>query len=209
MLLKNKVFTKKKPLKRLVKGHINKGGRTSSGRVTVRARGGGHKRKHRFILFLRSMCKKIFKQNFKKSIFNIPGKIASIEYNPFSSSFISLINFKNGFKAYMLTPKNAKIGDVIIYSDEKINKISEGITLNGSRIKLGNIPEGYDVYNIEMREGKGGAIARSAGTSAKVVSHKDDLTLVRLPSKKTMVFPSSAYANIGVVSNEEHNKLKL
>jgi len=179
-----KILTATKPYKKLTKTLKKKAGRNKQGRITVRHRGGGHKRKYRII-------------DFKRDKMNIPAKVETIEYDPNRSAFICLVTYKDGEKRYILAPQDIKVGDEIIAAEEAPLK-------PGNRMVLKNIPTGTPVYNIELVPGKGGKIVRSAGTSAQVMAHEGGYTYLTLPSSEVRIVPQEAMATVGVISNPEH-----
>ena len=146
--MKKSILTKKKPEKKLLKFIKKKAGRARSGRITVRHQGGGAKRLYRIIDF------------FQEKL-NIPAKIIALEYDPYRTGFIALLEYEDGEKRYILAPQSLKVGDQIIISEKAEIR-------PGNRMKLKNIPVGTQVYNIEIEPGKGGKLARGAGTAAKV-----------------------------------------
>ncbi|MFW5799553.1 MAG: 50S ribosomal protein L2 [Spirochaetota bacterium] len=182
-------ITTDKPLKSLTKGKNKTGGRGSGGRISVRRRGGGHKRKFRTI-------------DFKRDKHNIPGKVASIEYDPNRSARIALINYVDGEKRYILSPNKLKVGDTIISgTDVKVNI--------GNSLPLKNIPLGTIIHNIELNRGKGGQMIRSAGTYAQVSAKEGKYVAIKLPSGEQRYVLGECYATIGQVSNTEHEQVTL
>jgi len=179
-----KILTATKPYKALTKTLKKKAGRNKQGRITVRHRGGGHKRKYRIV-------------DFKRDKMDIPAKVETIEYDPNRSAFICLVTYKDGEKRYILAPQDIKVGDEIITAEKAPLK-------PGNRMALKNIPVGTPVYNIELVPGKGGKIVRSAGTSAQVMAHEGGYTYLTLPSSEVRMVPQEAMATVGVVSNPEH-----
>lgn len=178
-----KLLTKKKPEKKLLLSLKRRAGRTCSGRITVRHRGGGVKRLYRLI-------------DFGQEKLAISGKVIALEYDPNRTAYIALIEYEDGEKKYILAPKDLKIADEIICQETAELKI-------GNRIKLINIPVGTQVYNIELELGKGGKIVRSAGTSAKVLAQEPPYTHLELPSKEIRKIPQQCFASIGQVSHPE------
>ena len=182
-------ITKTKPEKSLLLPNKRKAGRNNQGRITVRHRGGGAKRRLRVI-------------DFKRNKIGVPGKVASIEYDPNRSANIALINYVDGEKRYILAPVGLKVGLVI----------SSG---PGAEIKPGNalplrvIPLGTAVHNIELSRGRGGQIVRSAGTSAQVMAKEGGYTLVRLPSGELRRVDGECLATVGQVGNTEHGNINL
>ena len=183
-----KDITKKKPEKSLLQSKKSSGGRNNKGRITVRHRGGGHKRRYRMLDFLRSKIGKAV--------------IESVEYDPNRSARISLIRYEDGTRKYILTPNNAKLGDVIENGENADNTI-------GNTKKLGSLQTGSIVHNIELSPGKGGVMVKSAGTSAQVMAHESGYTLLRLPSGEMRRVLSNCTATIGQVSNPDNKNKKL
>jgi large subunit ribosomal protein L2 len=169
----------------------NGAGRNNQGQITIRFRGGKNKRQYRLV-------------DFKRDIIDIPATVKTVEYDPNRTAFISLIVYANGKKAYILSPRDIKIGDQIISSDLTDVKI-------GNCMKIKNIPEGTLVHNIEFIPGAGAQIARSAGCSAQVLGKDEtgEFTIVKLSSKEVRKIPNDARATIGSVSNEDHNIINL
>ena len=180
-------ITTDKPEKSLTKALRKKGGRNNTGRITVRRRGGGHKRRLRLI-------------DFKRNKFNIPGKVATIEYDPNRSAFISLIHYADGEKRYILSPLDLKVGDTIISGDEVPLKI-------GNALKIKNIPSGMDVHNIELIPGKGGQMVRTAGAYAQIMAKDGGHVSVKLPSGEIRLVPENCMATIGQVGNRSHEQI--
>lgn len=178
-----------RPHKPLVKGKRRTGGRNAFGRVTMRWRGGGHKRRFRDVDF-----------SFNKK--NVPARIATIEYDPTRSAFIALAVYQDGAKRYCLVPRNMAVGDTFIVSENAPIKI-------GNRLQLGNIPVGTFVYNIELKPGGGGKIARSAGNYAEVIAQDAGYTHLKLPSSEVRRVIGTAWASVGEASNEEHRLVIL
>ncbi len=183
-------LTTNKPEKSLVKGMKRHAGRNSQGKITTRHQGGGSKRLYRQIDFS------------LKTVIGIPGVIKTIEYDPFRTSFISLVFFKNGKKAYILTPDGMKVGDSIITEPKAKIKV-------GNRVLVSSVPEGYQVHNVELAPGKGGQIVRSAGSSAKIVSQEGERTQIMLPSGEVRLIRKDCYCTIGIVSNLDHMNVKI
>lgn len=177
-------LTKKKPEKSLTKPIKKKAGRNVSGRITVRHKGGGHKRRYRVI-------------DFKRNKDNIPAKVASIEYDPNRSCNIALIIYKDGKKSYILAPKGLKVGNIVISGDDIDIKV-------GNTLTLGKIPTGTYVHNIEMQPGKGGQLVRSAGSSAQLMAKERDYGHIKLPSGEIRLINLNCRATIGQVGNIEH-----
>ncbi len=187
--LVNDEITKKTPEKTLVVTLKKSGGRNNQGRTTVRHRGGGAKRKYRIIDFVRNKD-------------NIVGTVAAIEYDPNRTANIALINYADGEKRYILAPKGLKIGSKI-ESGEKADIVI------GNALPLANIPEGTQVHNIELKPGKGGQMARSAGSSIQVLGREGNYTLLRLSSGEVRKVLSTCRATIGEVGNTDHELVTL
>jgi len=182
-------ITAKKPEKSLLLPQKKKAGRSNQGKITVRHRGGGAKRRLRTI-------------DFKREKFGVPGKVASIEYDPNRTANIALIHYLDGEKRYILAPVGLKVG----------HKVSSG---DGAEIKPGNalplkvIPLGTAIHNIELHRGKGGQIVRSAGASAQLVAKESRYTLVKLPSGELRRIDEECLATIGQVGNIDHSNISL
>ena len=177
------ILTKIEPEKSLVVSNHRANGRNNQGRITIRHKGGGHKRRYRLI-------------DFKRNKFDVVGKVMSIEYDPNRNAFISLINYEDGEKRYILHPENLKIGD----------SIASGKTLPiqiGNSLPLDNIPLGTDVHNVELFPGKGGQLIRAAGTSAKILAKENNFVVLRLSSKEIRLFKKECFATVGRISNSD------
>ena len=177
-------ITTNKPEKSLVAKKSKNGGRNNQGVITTRHHGGGHKQKYRII-------------DFKRNKDNIPGKVATIEYDPNRSANIALINYVDGEKRYILAPKGLEVGMEIISGEEADIKV-------GNALPMGNMPEGTVIHNIEMQPGKGGQIARSAGVSAQILGKEGKYVTIRLASGEVRKLLSVCRATVGVVGNEDH-----
>jgi large subunit ribosomal protein L2 len=182
-------LTTDKPERSLVKPLKKSGGRNNTGRTTARFRGGGHKRQYRLI-------------DFKRNKENIPAKVATIEYDPNRSGRIALLHYADGEKRYILAPDRLKVGDSVITSESAEVKI-------GNTLSLRNIPVGTFVHNIEMRPGKGGQIARSAGTSAQITAKEGATVQIKLPSGEVRITSQNCKATIGVVSNIDNENISV
>ena len=177
-------ITTTNPEKSLVAKKSKNGGRNNQGVITTRHHGGGHKQKYRII-------------DFKRNKDNVPGKVATIEYDPNRSANIALINYVDGEKRYILAPKGLEVGMEIISGEEADIKV-------GNALPMGNMPEGTVIHNIEMQPGKGGQIARSAGVSAQILGKEGKYVTVRLASGEVRKLLSVCRATVGVVGNEDH-----
>lgn len=182
-------LTEDKPYKPLTKGKTGDSGRGFKGQITVRRRGGGHKRKLRLI-------------DFKRNKYGIPGKVVSIEYDPNRSANIALISYVDGEKRYIIAPESVKVGDRI-ESGEKVEIKA------GNALPLKNIPLGSSIYNIELHRGKGGQLVRSAGTAAVLTAKEEDYCLVKLPSGEIRKIHSECYSTIGIVGNKDHININI
>ena len=185
--LDSKDVTTTKPLKRLVRGLRKTGGRNVYGRITVRHRGGGARRKYRII-------------DFKRSIRDVPGQVTTIEYDPNRNVRIGLVVYENGAKAYMLLPETLQVGSSVMSSENTEAKV-------GNAMSLKNIPVGFIVHNIEIRPGSGGKIARSAGTSAQLVSKDDEYATLKVPSGEVRMVPINCWATIGVLGTAAYKNI--
>ncbi len=179
-------LSKMRPEKSLVAGKKRISGRDGKGQVSVRHRGGGHKRLLRFV---------DFKQTGK---LGIPGTVRALEYDPNRSARIALIYYVDGSKSYLLAPEGLNVGDQIVAGPRTKVKV-------GNRMQLQNVPVGYHIFNVEMQIGRGGQIVRSAGTSATLIGFDGDHALLQLPSSEIRKVRKECYASIGTVSNPEHN----
>jgi len=180
-------ITKKKPEKSLLISLKKKAGRNDQGKISMRHRGGGSKRRYRLI-------------DFKRDKEGIPAYVASIEYDPNRSARIALLHYKDGEKRYIIAPLNLKVGDEVI-SGEKA-PIKEGNVL-----PLRKIPEGSFIYNVELRKGKGGQLVRAAGASAQLLSKEGKFAQVRLPSREIRLVHLECRATLGQVGNLEHENI--
>jgi large subunit ribosomal protein L2 len=177
------------PEKSLLEPIKKTGGRNNQGKITVRHIGGGAKRKYRVI-------------DFKRDKDNIVGKVATIEYDPNRSANIALINYIDGEKRYILAPKDLQVGQEIISGQQVDIKV-------GNTLPIVNIPVGTVVHNVEIQPGRGGQIARSAGTSAQILGREDKYVLVRLQSGEVRRILGTCRATIGVVGNESHELVRI
>jgi large subunit ribosomal protein L2 len=182
-------ITRTKPEKSLVLPLKKQAGRNSQGRITVRHRGGGAKRRLRII-------------DFKRDKPDVPGKIAAIEYDPNRSARIALVHYVDGDKRYILAPTGLKVGDTV--------KAGENAEIRpGNTLPMRRIPSGTMIHNIEMQPGKGGQMVRSAGMAAQIVAQEGDYVLLRLPSGESRRVRSNCLATIGQVGNVDHQGIKL
>ncbi|OQY79337.1 MAG: 50S ribosomal protein L2, partial [Ignavibacteriales bacterium UTCHB3] len=182
-------ITKSKPEKSLLLPLDRSGGRNNLGRITARHRGGGHKRQYRII-------------DFKRNKFGVPGKVVSIEYDPNRTCRIALLHYEDGEKRYILAPAGIKVGQKVVSG-------------SGSEIKVGNalplkeIPVGSFIHNVELRPGKGGQLARSAGSSIQLVAREKEMATLKLPSGEVRMVKVECMATYGVVGNSDHENISL
>jgi large subunit ribosomal protein L2 len=182
-------ITKSKPERSLIVIRKAHSGRNSYGRITVRHRGGGHKRYIRLI-------------DFKRDKTNIPANVSAIEYDPNRTARIALLTYVDGEKRYILAPVGLKVGDTIVSGSEA--DIRPGNSLPISRIPLGTM-----IHNVELNEGRGGQLVRSAGAAAQLLAKEGDFAQVRLPSGEVRLVRQSCYATVGQVGNLDHKNIKL
>lgn len=182
-------LTTDKPEKTLTKGKKRISGRNAQGRITVRRRGGGHKRKYRFVDFKRN----------KKDMY---ATVKTIEYDPNRSAFIALVEYEDGEKRYILAPLNIEVDQKIITGENVRPDL-------GNALPLKNIPTGMDIHNIEMSAGRGGQIVRSAGSAAQIMGKEGDYCIVKLPSGEVRLIHKECYATMGRISNIEHGDVVL
>ena len=187
--LVNTELSKDAPCKSLVVTLNKNGGRNNQGKITVRHHGGGEKRKYRLI-------------DFKRNKRDIPGKVATIEYDPNRSANIALINYADGEKRYILAPKDLKVGMTIEAGEKADIKVGNALPLN-------MIPVGTIVHNIELKPGKGGELARSAGASAQILGREGNYVMLRLSSGEQRKVLGTCYATVGVVGNEDYELVKV
>ena len=182
-------ITATRPYRPLTEPLKKSGGRNNTGEVTMWWRGGGHKRAYRVI-------------DFKRAKVDIPAKVSTIEYDPNRSARIALVTYADGEKRYILHPLGVKVGDTVV-SGERVD------ILPGNTLPLKNIPLGTQVHNIELRPGKGGQLARSAGSSVQVVAKEGKYVTVRLPSGETRLIMPKCLATIGQVGNVDHENVRV
>ena len=183
------LLAKKEPEKRLLLPLQKKAGRGQGGRITVRHQGGGAKRLYRIV-------------DFGQEKINIKGRVSSLEYDPFRTAFIALIQYDDGDRRYIIAPGTLKVGDEIICQDSAQLKI-------GNRMKLKNIAVGAMIYNMEIEPGRGGKLVKSAGSSARVLAHEGKYSQLEMPSGETRKILEECFASIGTVSRAEHKYMKL
>jgi large subunit ribosomal protein L2 len=181
--------TKTKPERRLTVPRPKRGGRNVQGRITVRHRGGGHKRRIRMV-------------DFKRDKRGIPAKVAAIEYDPNRSARLALLHYADGEKRYIIAPVGLKVGDTLISGPQaEIHP--------GNSLPIANIPMGTQIHNIELYEGRGGQLVRAAGGSAQLLAKEGDYAHIRLPSGEVRLIRQTCYATIGQVGNLDHGNIKL
>ena len=181
--------TTSKPLKSLTRGMKRGVGRNSAGRITTRHKGGGHKRRWREVDFLYNKI-------------GVPAKIETIEYDPNRTAYIGLALYADGERRYVVIPKAVQVGDAFIVSPDAPIRPA-------NRLPLGKIPIGTFIYNIEIKPGGGGKLARSAGNYAEVIAHDSGYTQLKMPSSEVRKVLSTAWASVGEVSNDEHKLVTI
>jgi large subunit ribosomal protein L2 len=175
---------KGKPIKTLTEGLKSSGGRNNTGRITVRFRGGGHKRAYRII-------------DFKRRKLGVPATVERLEYDPNRSAFIALIKYQDGELSYILAPQRLAVGDTVV-SDKSVD------VKPGNAAPLGTLPVGTIIHNVELKPGKGGQLARSAGTFAQIVGRDQGYVVLRLNSGEQRLVHGTCLGSIGAVSNPDH-----
>ena len=178
-----------KPVKKLTEGLTKSGGRNNTGRITARRRGGGHKRTYRVI-------------DFKRTKFDVPATVERLEYDPDRTAFIALIRYEDGEQAYILAPQRLAAGDKVVASERADVK-------PGNAMPIKNIPVGTIIHNVELKPGKGGQIARSAGTYVQLVGRDQGFAIVRLSSGEQRLIRGECMASIGAVSNPDQSNITL
>ncbi|MDD6402807.1 MAG: 50S ribosomal protein L2 [Mollicutes bacterium] len=187
--LVNEVLTTSTPEKSLLVTIKKNSGRNNQGKITVRHQGGGVKRKYRII-------------DFKRNKLNVPGTVASIEYDPNRTANIALINYADGEKRYIIAPKGLEVGATIESGENADIKV-------GNALPIMSIPVGTMIHNIELRPGKGGELARSAGASAQILGREGNYVMIRLSSGEQRKVLGTCYATVGVVGNEDASLVKI
>ena len=182
-------LTKIEPEKSLLVSNHRAKGRNNQGKITIRHKGGGHKRRYRLI-------------DFKRNKLDIQGRVVSIEYDPNRNANISLIAYEDGEKRYILHPETLKVGDFVTAGKNTTIQV-------GNSLPLDSIPLGTDVHNVELIPGKGGQLVRSAGTSAKILAKENNFVVLRLSSKEIRLFRKECFATIGRVSNSDFYNVVL
>lgn len=183
------VLSKVEPEKSLLAPLKKNSGRNSYGRITVRHRGGGNRRKYRII-------------DFKRQKFDMPGKVMTLEYDPNRSAFIALVQYEDGEKAYIIAPEGLKVGDTVVSGANADIKI-------GNALPLSAIPTGTFIHNVELYPGRGAQFARAAGNMAQLMAKEDGMALLRLPSGELRKVPAACMATIGQVGNTDHENVKI
>ncbi len=182
-------LSKVAPERRLLEPLKNKSGRNNYGRITVRHRGGANRRKYRVI-------------DFKRSKFDVPAEVVSLEYDPNRSAHIALIKYEDGVKSYILAPAGLKVGDKVMAGPEADIK-------PGNALPLVNIPTGTVIHNVELYPGRGGQLARAAGNAAQLMAKEGEYALLRLPSGELRKVPANCMATVGQVGNLDHENVKI
>lgn len=183
----SKDITKKHPEKSLVVGKKGSGGRNAYGRITSRHRGGGAAQRYRII-------------DFKRSIHDVPGQIAAVEYDPNRNVRIGLVYYRNGAKRYILMPDQLKVGDMVVAGESVDAKV-------GNCTRLRNIPVGFFVHNVELHPERGGTFARSAGSSIQVMAKTEEHATLKMPSGEIRMVPLECWASVGVLGNADYKNI--
>lgn len=189
VLVDKSALWKGKPVKKLTEGLTKKGGRNNMGRITARRRGGGHKRRYRFV-------------DFKRGKFDVSATVDRLEYDPNRSAFLALITYEDGEQAYILAPQRLAAGDKVVSGDRVDVR-------PGNAMPLKNMPVGTIVHNVELKAGKGGQIARAAGAYVQLVGRDRDHAILRLSSGEQRLVRSECMATVGAVSNPDNQNVKL
>ena len=189
VLVNRSELWKGKPVKKLTEGLTGKGGRNNLGRITARRRGGGHKRRYRLV-------------DFKRRKFDMPGKVLRLEYDPNRTAFIALIEYSDGEQSYILAPQRIAAGDMVMAGEKADIK-------PGNAMPLASIPVGTIVHNVEMKAGRGGQLARSAGSYVQLVGRDAGYALLRLSSGEVRMVRAECMATVGAVSNPDQQNIKL
>jgi large subunit ribosomal protein L2 len=187
--LSNEELSKDRPLKKLTRSKTKISGRNNKGRITIRHRGGGHKKLYRII-------------DFRRDKKNIPAKVVSLEYDPNRTARIALLAYADGEKRYILAPNGLAVGSGVVAGEN-------ADILVGNALPLKNIPLGTMIHNIELRKGKGGQMARSAGTAAQLLAKESGYAQIKMPSGETRMVHLECYATIGQVGNLNSENVSL
>ena len=182
-------ITTSTPERSLLAPLSGKGGRNNNGRITTRHQGGGHKRQYRII-------------DFKRNKDGIPAKVATIEYDPNRTANIALLNYADGEKRYIIAPKGLKVGATVMSGETADIKV-------GNALEMRNMPEGTFIHNVELKPGKGGQLARSAGASAQILGIEEKYVTVRLASGEVRKILGNCRATVGTVGNEDHSLVNV
>lgn len=182
-------LSKVAPEKSLLAPVKKNSGRNSYGRITVRHRGGGNRRKYRII-------------DFKRQKFDVPAKVLTLEYDPNRSAFIALVQYEEGEKAYIIAPQGLKVGDTVVSGKDADIKV-------GNALPLSSIPTGTFIHNVELYPGRGAQLARAAGNMAQLMAKENGMALLRLPSGELRNVPDACMATIGQVGNTDHENVKI
>ena len=183
------ILSKVEPEKSLLAPLKKNSGRNSYGRITVRHRGGGNRRKYRII-------------DFKRNKFDVTGTVMTLEYDPNRSAFIALVQYEDGDKAYIIAPEGLKVGDKVVSGVDADIKV-------GNALPLSSIPTGTFIHNVELYPGRGAQFARAAGNMAQLMAKEDGMALLRLPSGELRKVPAACMATIGQVGNTDHENVKI
>ncbi len=182
-------ITKSKPERSLLAKKTKSGGRNVRGKITVRHRGGGHRQRLRIV-------------DFRRDKHDIPAKVAGIEYDPNRTAYLALLHYADGEKRYILAPLGLKVGDSVVTGPSADIRV-------GNALPLANIPTGTIVHNIEIKEGKGGQMVRSAGSGAQIAAKEGEYAQIRMPSGEVRLVGQNCYATIGQLGNVDHGNVKL
>ena len=183
------ILSKVEPEKSLLAPLKKNSGRNSYGRITVRHRGGGNRRKYRII-------------DFKRNKFDVTGTVMTLEYDPNRSAFIALVQYEDGEKAYIIAPEGLKVGDKVVSGPDADIKV-------GNALPLSAIPTGTFIHNVELYPGRGAQFARAAGNMAQLMAKEDGMALLRLPSGELRKVPAACMATVGQVGNTDHENVKI
>jgi len=182
-------LTKKKPEKSLLLSLGKRAGRGNSGRITIRHKGGGVKQRYRIL-------------EFSQEKLDMPARVIALEYDPYRTAFIALIEYQDKKKKYILAPQDLKVGAHVIFSEKALIK-------PGNRMKIKNIPAGTVIHSVELQPGKGGKLIRGAGTGAKVLAHEGKYSQIEMPSGEIRKIFYECFASVGALSNSEHRFIIL
>ncbi len=189
VLVERKQLWKGKPVKILTEGLTKKGGRNNKGRITARRRGGGHKRTYRIV-------------DFRRRKYDVPAKVERLEYDPNRTAFIALIRYEDGEQSYILAPQRISIGDTVIAGEQVDVK-------PGNAMPLANMPIGTIIHNVELKQGRGGQLARAAGSYVQLVGRDAGYAILKLNSGEMRMVRAECMATVGAVSNPDNANIKL